>query len=305
MLSQSDSSPTVPIEESIVEEPIELSIIVVSWNVHDYLKACLQSLFTQTKDVRFEVLVVDNASNDGSADMVAKEFPDVTLIHNYHNRGFGMANNQALTKVKGEYILFLNDDTEIHGNIFHSLLTQYKDMVSHGQPVGMLGCQLRNPDNSIQPSVRAFPTVFDQTVILLKLHHVFPGLVSGYHQTHFDYTKEQTVDQVMGAFMFTTKSIIDEVGNFDSAFFNWFEEVDLQRRMYQAGYDVVYTPSVHCTHVKGASFTQLRKPEAQRIFNKSMRYYFRKHHSFAAYVWISIFQPISILLSYALQMVRV
>lgn len=284
---------------------IDLSIIIVSWNVRNLLRTCLTSLFLQMRDMRFEVIVVDNASADGSADMVAKEFPQAILIHNQRNRGFGAANNQALAQARGKYIVFLNDDTEIHGNIFYSLISQYQDFVTHGRKVGLIGCQLRNPDGSIQPSVRAFPTLFDQTVILLKLHHILSGLISGYTQKKFDFKREQTVDQVMGACMFTTRAVINHVGKFDEEFFAWFEEVDLQRRMRQAGYEVVYTPSVHCTHVKGASFTQLRKPKAQRMFNRSMRYYFRKHHSLAAYVWISLVQPISIILSYAVQMVRV
>lgn len=280
---------------------MDLSIIIVSWNVKQYLRQCVQSIFKYTQDITFEVIVVDNASNDGSADMVANEFPQVHLIRNATNRGFGAANNQGLAQAQGKYILFLNDDIEIKDNIFKTLVHQYNATT---EPIGMMGCRLINLDGSQQYSVRAFPTVWDQTIVLLKLHHLFPSLLNSYWQKNFDYSQEQVVDQVMGAFMFTPKKILDTVGSFDSAFFNWFEEVDLQQRLVQAGYQVLYTPTVSCIHVKGPSFAQMTKPAAQRMFNRSLRTYFRKQHSVLAYWWISMLSPISITLAYVLQVVR-
>lgn len=281
---------------------MELSIIIVSWNVKPLLRTCLNSIYSHTKDLSFEVFVVDNASHDGSADMVAKDFPQAYLIKNHRNVGFGKANNQAFKKAHGRYILFLNDDTEIESNIFKKLITKY-DRLGDAS-VGMMGCRLVNADGSQQESVRAFPTVFDQTMILFKLHRLFPWLVSGYRQSHFDYDTEQTVDQVMGAFMLVPRAVLDEHGVFDEDFFAWFEEVDLQKRLHNAGYEILYTPTVHCIHVKGASFDQLRRPKAQMMFNKSMRTYFRKHHIFLSYFWISIVQPLSIILAYATQIFR-
>lgn len=280
---------------------MDLSIIIVSWNVKDLLRTCLQSIYTHTQDIRFEVFVVDNASHDGSAQMVTTEFPQVHLLANTTNQGFGKANNQGLLQATGKYILFLNDDTEISSNIFKQLITHYNELALAGRNIGMMGCRLNNPDHTLQPSVRAYPTVMDQTAILLKLHHVFPNVVSHYIQTDFDYTKEQVVDQVMGAFMLTTRDILNQTGAFDENFFVWFEEVDLQKRIRNAGYDILYTPIAACVHVKGASFTQLRKPKAQIMFNRSMRYYFKKHHSWLAYVWICAIQPLSVLLAYAIQ----
>lgn len=281
---------------------MELSIIIVSWNVKPLLRSCLSSIYSHTKDLSFEVFVVDNASHDGSADMVAKEFPQVHLIRNHRNHGFGKANNQAFEKARGRYILFLNDDTEIHSNILKKLITKY-DRLGDSR-VGMMGCRLVNADGSQQESVRAFPTVFDQTLILLKIHHLFPWLINGYRQAHFNYNKEQTVDQVMGAFMLVPRAILDEHGVFDEDFFAWFEEVDLQKRLQNAGYSILYTPEVQCTHVKGASFGQLRRPRAQMMFNRSMRTYFRKHNVFLSYFWICLIQPLSIILAYATQIFR-
>lgn len=286
----------------IVMFGMELSIIIVSWNVKPLLRNCLASIYKYTKDLDFEVFVVDNNSHDGSADMVAKNFTEVKLIRNKRNNGFGKANNQAFNNAQGRYVLFLNDDTEIHDNIFKKLIDKYNRLSS--SDIGMIGCRLLNPDGSQQESVRSYPTVFDQTIILLKLHRIFPWLVNGYRQKNFDYDKEQMVEQVMGAFMLVPRAILDEQGSFDEGFFAWFEEVDMQKRFNDAGYSVLYTPAVSCVHVKGASFGQLRRPKAQQMFNRSMRLYFRKHHSFLSYLWIVLIQPFSIMLSHVAQIFR-
>lgn len=280
---------------------MQLSIIIVSWNVREHLQRCLASVYQYTRDISFEVFVVDNASTDGSADMVATEFPQVKLTRNTTNRGFGAANNQAFQQAIGKYVLFLNDDTEIKDNIFYTLVQKYEQTTER---VGMMGCRLLNSDGSLQPSVRRFPTWRDQSVILLKLHHIWPHLIERYSCAQFDYTNEQTVDQVMGAFMLSPRILLQQLGAFDEGFFVWFEEVDLQRRIQQLGYSVLYTPVVSCIHVKGQSFVQLRRPKAQGMFNRSMRYYFKKHHSSLAYWWIAALQPISLLLAYVTQLVQ-
>lgn len=279
---------------------MQLSIIIVSWNVKPLLERCLQSIYHYTTGLTFEVFVVDNASADGSADMVAQHFSKVKLIRNLENKGFGAANNQALQQAVGEQILFLNDDTEIFDNIFKTL---YDKMHSLPGKVGMIGCQLRNPDGSVQESVRSFPTVWDQSIILLKLHHLWPQLIKRYVCAKFDYTQEQYVDQVMGAFMWTRADLMKQIHGFDEGYFVWFEEVDMQKTLSNLGYTVLYTPIVSCLHVKGQSFKQVRKPKAQAMFNHSMRYYFRKHHSTAAWLWLMALQPLSLLLAYVASLV--
>lgn len=283
---------------------MQLSIIIVSWNVRDYLRQCLDSIFRFTTHTSFEVIVIDNASTDGSAAMVTASFPNVQLITNQTNRGFGAANNQGLKVAQGDYVLFLNDDTEIKSDIFPALLEKFSDYAKTGGKLGMLGCRLVNADGTLQASVRAYPTWFDQTVTLLKLHHAFPHLLDTYLCTKFDYTQEQTVDQIMGAFMLSPRQLMLEQAGFDEGFFVWFEEVDLQKRLHNLGYTILYTPIVSCTHIKGQSFGQLRKPAAQKMFNVSMRRYFWKHCSRLSYAVICSFQPISIMMSYVLQAVR-
>lgn len=279
---------------------MQLSIIIVSWNVKTLLRRCLESIYRHTTDLTFEVFVVDNASVDGSADMVAQHFPAVKLIRNFDNKGFGAANNQALRRATGEQILFLNDDAEISGSIFKTL---YDKMQSLPKTVGLIGCQLRNLDGSVQPSIRSFPTVWDQSVILLKLHHLWPSLIKRYLCSAFDYSREQTVDQVMGAFMWTRADLMKQIRGFDEGYFVWFEEVDMQKTLRNLGYTILYTPVVSCLHVKGQSFKQVRKPKAQVMFNRSMRYYFRKHHSVAAWLWIMALQPLSVIFAYVASLV--
>ncbi len=272
--------------------PSKISIIIVSWNVRDQLRTCLQSI-QQYCAADTEVFVVDNASKDHSAEMVAKEFPDVQLIANNTNRGFGAANNQALELATGEYVLFLNDDCVFTGDVLPTLAAQFQD-----PKLGMLGVHLLNTDGSTQESVRAWPGILDQTVIQLKLHHVFPNLIKRYLMTDFDYTQSANVPQVMGAFMFMPMELAKQYGGFDEDYFVWFEEVDLQRRLQQDDYMVRYEASVTCIHAKGQSFQQVARPAAQRMFNRSLRTYMRKHHGWLAYLWFLSLHPVSMGLAY-------
>lgn len=273
----------------------KVSIIIVSWNVREQLRTCLQSI-QQHCAADTEVFVVDNASHDGSADMVMTDFPLVSLIRNNTNRGFGAANNQALELATGDYVLFLNDDCQFTGNILPSLIEQFK---APDTKLGMVGVKLLNADHTIQPSVRAWPGILDQTVIQLKLHHLFPGLVNRYLMTNFNYEQSVEVPQVMGAFMFMPLALAKQYGGFDHDYFVWFEEVDLQRRLQLDGYTVWYEAGVNCIHAKGQSFQQVARPAAQRMFNTSLRTYMRKHKGLLAYLWFLFLHPISMGLAYA------
>ncbi len=277
---------------------MDLSIITVSWNNKDYIKKNLTSLYKHTQDLEFEVFVSDNGSTDGTVEMVKKEFPQVQVIENKANIGFGSANNRGYTKAKGKYILFLNDDTEINSNIFKKLIDNYP------QDAGMVGCKLLNIDGSLQDSIRRYPSLKDQLIILTKTHNFFPGLIKKYLAKDFDYNKQQECDQVMGAFMLSPKKVLDEVGVFDETFFNWYEEVDLQKRIKDAGYKIMYTPMAEITHVKGASFGKVMALKNQSVLNHSMRYYFRKHKPFWQYAILVLFNPLSMYLALLVQTIK-
>ncbi|MBU0731894.1 glycosyltransferase family 2 protein [Patescibacteria group bacterium] len=279
---------------------MKLSIIIVSWNVKDKLKTCLTSLYKNISDFDFEVIITDNASTDGTPEMVKADFPQAKFIQNKTNLGFGAANNIGLKEATGEYILCLNDDTEIKNNIFPPLFQKFE----HNNKLGMIGCQILNPNNTNQESVRKFPTLKDQAVILTKMHNLFPRSIEKYTQKGFDYNKEQEVDQVMGAFMLTKRSVLDEAGLFDERFFLWFEEVDLQKRIHDAGYEIVYTPDASIIHDKGASFYQLKALKAQWNFNKSMLKYFQKHGTGLDVLILILLQPLSLFLTLIVQITK-
>lgn len=277
---------------------MDLSIIIVSWNNRDYVKKNLTSLYKYTCDLDFEVFVSDQGSSDGTVEMISREFPRVKLIGNKKNIGFGAANNRGYEQATGEYILFLNDDTEINSNIFKTLLDNYP------ADTGCLGCKLLNVDGSLQNSVRRYPTLKDQLIILTKTHNFFPGLIKKYLAKDFDYTQQQECDQVMGAFMFCPKKVLDQAGVFDEKFFCWYEEVDLQKRIRDAGYKIIYTPLVSCTHIKGASFGKVLALKNQLVLNASMRYYFKKHKPAWQYLLILLFQPSSLFLAWLIQIIK-
>ena len=272
---------------------MDLSIIIVSWNVKKLLEKCLTTLYTHTRGVTFEIFVIDNASTDGTPSMVAEKFPRVHCITNATNKGFAAANNQGIKAAQSTYLLLLNPDTEC---IENSGLKMVEFMNSHSD-VGVAGCHLQNPDGSHQPSVRRFPQLADQLCILSKIHHLFPRIkpVTEYLLTSFDYTKTHTIDQVMGAFFMIRSSVIKEIGYLDENFFNWFEEVDFCKRVASSQWKVAYTPVTNVIHYAGQSFKQVMPLSKQKVWNASVRYYFFKHHSFFAYCSISFASFLSII----------
>ncbi len=263
---------------------MNLSVIIVSWNVRERLRTCLASLFRETKDLNWEIFVIDNDSKDGSAEMVLNDFPDVQLIVNKKNLGFAAASNQGIKKARGEFILLLNPDTELKENSFAKTV-EY--MRSHPE-VGILGPRILNFDGSLQPSVRRFPTLISQILIILKIPHLWPSLapIKYYLAADFDYEKEANVDQVMGACLLFSRNLLNKIGLLDDKFFIWFEEVDFCQRARNAGFKVRYAPVTSITHWGGESFAQEMTLKKQKMISQSMAYYFKKHHSFAAYLFI-------------------
>lgn len=274
---------------------MDVSIIIVSWRVRNFLKRCLETIYHETQGVSFEVFVVDNNSPDGTVEMVRTDFPRVQLIANNSNVGFSRANNQAIKKAHGRFVLLLNPDTEIKDNAIGEMVT----FMSSSAEVGISGCQMLNADESIQPSVRHFPTFCAMAMLMLKLHHVFPRAraMRHYLASDFDYTRQQPVDQVMGAFLMIRSEVIKRIGLLDEHFYIWFEEVDFCERAKEAGFVVMYVPQAQVMHHFGQSFKQLVSIRKQRIFNQSLEYYFKKHRSGWAYYGLLIIHPISLLLA--------
>ena len=256
-------------------DKIDISIIIVSWKVRELLKKCLESIRSSQGDFNLEIFVVDNGSDDGTIEMIKRDFPDVRLIASDKNLGFAKANNLALKRASGEFILLLNPDTEINRNS----LSKPIEFIKNHQQCGVLGPKMLYPDGKLQPSVRRFPTLGAVAMMLFKLPKLFPNLkaVNKYLAKDFDYNREQIVDQIMGAYMFMPKSAIERVGYLDERFFIWFEEVDYCRRLKASGFEVWYSPEISILHHGGKSFAQAAVISNQRLFFSSALKYFVKY----------------------------
>jgi|SRR3989339_53978 len=283
---------------------MNISVIIVCLNGKAHLKKCLKSIKEKTIDIEYEVIVSDNGSTDGSQTMIQKEFPWVHLIENHKNLGFGTANNRGAAIATGQVLLFLNDDTILKEN---SLKIIYAMMLDR-QNIGVLGCHLINLDGSHQDSIRRYPKFWDQLIILTKLHNFFPTLrpIKRYLAQDIDYSKEQNVDQVMGACMAIRANVFKTAQGFDEHFFVWFEEVDLQKRIYEKQkLPIVFSPNTEIIHLKGATFSQIMSVKSQLRLNRSMRYYFYKHHGLLQAIVLTAAQPYSIVLSFLVHVYKV
>lgn len=280
---------------------LDCSVIIVNWNVRELLYACVTSLRRQ-QGVAFEIFVVDNASSDGSAEMVAKAFPEVTLIANKQNLGFARANNQAIQRARGRVLLLLNPDTVVHEGALAGVV-QYLD--AHRE-VGILGGKIVGRDGRVQRSVRRDPDPVSQLLILLKLHAFFPSWrpFRRYFAADIDPDREADIEQIMGAFFAIRGSLVSSIGLLDEGFFLWFEEVDYCKRARDAGWKIRYVPSLTITHWGGESFGQLLNVEQQIIFNRSLLRYARKHFSPILLLPFSLLSALSILLSLAEPIIR-
>ncbi len=256
-----------------------LSIIIVSWQVKNLLKKCLESIYQNQVDIALEIFVVDNASNDGTAEMVKTNFPQVKLIANQKNLGFAAANNQALKSATGQYLLLLNPDTEILNGALKKML----DFLEASPKIGIAGCKHLNADRTLQPSVRRLPTFFPIFLMLIKITKVFKNLktIKKYLATDFDYQLTQPTEQVAGSFFLIRKKILEQVGLLDENFFLWFEEVDYCKRAKDAGWQIWYNADASIIHHGGQSFSQQLTAKKQKMFFTSAWRYFKKHGFFA------------------------
>lgn len=257
---------------------IDLSIIIVSWNVRELLGRCLASAVASARirpALTTEVIVVDNASSDDSAAMIARDHPQVRLISNSQNLGFTRASNQGIRASSGRYLLLLNPDTEVLGDAL-GLMVDY--MGAHPQ-VGLLGPKLLNPDGTVQSSRRRFPTLATAFVesTVLQRYLGQSQAVKRYYMLDRSDDEEQEVDWLMGACLTARREAVAAAGLLDEGFFMYFEEVDWARRIRQAGWQVVYLPQAQVIHHHGQSSGR-DIPHRHINFNVSKWRYVRKHH---------------------------
>jgi len=261
----------------------DVSVIIVSFNTREVLRQCLQSVVDDSSGLVAEILVVDNASTDGSPEMIEQEFPQVRLIRSQINLGFGEGNNVALREARGRYFVLLNSDAFfVKGAL--PLAIQHMD---ENPSVGLGGCRLIGRDGISQPSSRCFHSVTGDLIVLSGLAAKFPNskFFGSFDRTWANELDASPVDWVPGAFSIVRPSALNKVGFFDPSFFLYYEEVDLCMRLKKSGIPVWYWPDIVVIHIGGESSRQLTSlefsPRAAQVVLWRMRstlLYYRKHH---------------------------
>jgi N-acetylglucosaminyl-diphospho-decaprenol L-rhamnosyltransferase len=228
-----------------VGEPIDVSVCIANWNCKELLRGCLRSLLEQPQGVSVEVIVVDNASSDGSADLVAGEFPEVTLVRNGVNRGFSKANNQAATRARGRFLFFLNNDTVIPPMALRRLM----EFAEAHPEIGMVGPRLRDPLGRLQISYRQNPSVWAllHRTLIFRWTGLLRRAYRQYRRQSFDPETQKRVEVLMGAAVMMPRSVFDEVHGWDEGYTFGGEDIDLSYRVNRR-HGVVYLPSVEITH---------------------------------------------------------
>lgn len=275
---------------------MDLSIITVIHNDRENILRQLRSVNNGFNNLQIEQWVVDNGSEDGSADEIAKEFPSVHIIKNTDNKGFAVANNQAVKKSSGDFFLFLNPDMAVSPGS----LDMITDWMRKRVDVGIASCKLIDENGVFNEEAkpRRFPKVTDQLAIILKLPHLFPSILKKYLYFDFNPDEEREVDTVRGSFMIMRKSFVDAVGYaFDPRFFIWFEDVDICKECWNRGLKVFYTPIISCVDFVGQSFKKKPTVWKQVNFSKSMLQYFKKWEPWYNWIWIAVFRPVGITLT--------
>jgi O-antigen biosynthesis protein len=254
---------------------LEVSVIIVNYNVRDFLHQSLLSLQKALKGIRSEIFVIDNASDDGSAEMVRRRFPRVRLIANAANLGFAKANNIALKKARGKFILLINPDTIVQED---TIRVMAEFLQSHPE-IGLAGCKILNPDGSFQPACRrGFPTPWVAFTRIIGFSKLFPNtkLFGKYNLTYLNTEETYPVDAVSGSFMMVRKETFTQVGGLDESYFMYGEDLDWCYRIRQAGWRIFYVHSTQIIHYKGES-TRRSSLDEIRMFYDAMHLFVEKH----------------------------
>ena len=248
---------------------MDVSIVIVTWNSSDFIGECLDSIYSHKGKLKFEVLVVDNDSQDATKDIIREFYPWVILIENEQNLGYAHANNQGITCSVGKYILLLNPDVSLREN---ALLELFLFMQKHPD-AGAAGPQLLNLDGSIQPSCREFPGFSTLIYDVLGLSYLFPKsrVFARWRMGYFDHNSQKEVDQPMASALILRRECLAQVGLIDEDFFMFFNDVDLCFRIKNSGWKIYFCPDAKAYHALGGS---TRKVKSRMIY-LSHRGYFK------------------------------
>lgn len=256
---------------------MDLSIIIINYNVKEFLQNLLHSIEKATSNISTEIIIVDNASDDGSVELIKQRFPSCKLISNNENLGFGKANNQALKIATGKYFLLINPDSIVSEDTFDKMIIFFEK----NPWAGLAGCKILNPDGTLQLACRrSYPGPWTSFCKVTGLSNLFPGskIFARYNLTYLDENKTYEVDAISGSFMMMKKEVYDKVGGFDEEFFMYGEDLDLCYRIKSAGYKVFYVHSTQVIHYKGESTKRSRLDET-KLFYDAMHLFVKKHLS--------------------------
>jgi len=252
-----------------------LSIIIVSYNVKEYLEKALISIYEASEGINKEIFVVDNNSYDGSCEMVKEKFRDVILIKNNQNMGFSKANNIALKRSSGRYILLINPDTIVSSNTLLKMI----DFFDNKLDCGAAGCKVLNPDKSLQLACRrGFPSPFTSFSKIVGLSKLFPKnkFFGRYNLTYLESDQISPVDAVSGSFIMVRREVLEQVGYLDEDFFLYGEDIDWCYRIAKIGWKIYYYPETEIIHFKGRS-SKKSGVDTGKEFYKSMGLFVEKH----------------------------
>jgi len=254
---------------------IKVSIIIVSWNVRHYIERCLVSINKNTRS-HYEIIVVDNASEDRTTEFIKANWPELTLIENNMNQGFGCANNQGINIAHGKYIVFLNPDTEILRNAIDSLV----DFMEYHPTVGIAGGMLINPDGSLQFSLRNFPNPMRDFLYISGLTTLFRWIQSKCYsardfRNHNNIVLRHNEGYLSGAFLIVRKVLLENIGMFDEDYSLYFEDTDLCYRALKKGSKIAYVPSAKVIHHAGQSSIQIGE-KAYSLYCRNLFLFYKK-----------------------------
>ncbi len=256
---------------------MDLSVVIVGWNAKHYLELCLTSLYEAPPRRSMEVLVVDNASSDGSSEMIKTQFPQVKLIRREENLGFAKGNNVAIRQCQGRYIALVNPDVIV----FPGCLDALADFLDQNPKVGNVGPRVLNPDMTLQSTCRRFPTLWNNFCSATGLATKFKNskFFAGEHMFYFPHDRALPVNVLVGCFSMIRRETFDQVGLLDEGLFMYGDDVDWCRRAWKAGWQVVFFPGARAIHDRG----KITAPYPVRFAvaqQRSVFYYWRKHHGF-------------------------
>lgn len=256
-------------KQHIYETVPDVSIILVCWNNKSYLEPCLESLYGTGLQFRYEVIVVDNGSKDGSQAMLEEKFPQVKIIQNDSNVGLSKASNQGIEAIDSRYVLLLNNDTIVNGAALNSMV----DFLDSHPDAGAVGGRLLNPDGSFQAGYAVFSTLKEEILIATRLgEYNKPG-----YPSHYDTNQIKSVGWLSSACLMLRRAALDQVGLLDEEYFIYGDEADLQFRLNRVGWKVYYLPEATTIHYGGRSMDRWRR---RKMVYRGKLLFYKKNYGF-------------------------